>query len=126
MTEKTVELKSAIDERLEAALATANYRITLSNQKQNARLKLQNDLTYATGGGIFKISPELISFVSTLVNMEKESMILLDSNENPIEVENLEEFLDEITSKYYESVNDFLTEFKSIQKSRNVKSLVGE
>jgi hypothetical protein len=59
------DLKAALDERLAEALKSANYRITLATQKENAKLKYQNDLIYSTNGGLFVASPELISFVTS-------------------------------------------------------------
>lgn len=119
------DIKAAIDERLEAALASSNYRITLNNQKQNARLKLERDLTYATNGGIFVVSPELISFTRTLISIGKTGAIMLDINKNPIEITDLEQFFEGLIERYYECMNEFITEFKSIQKARSAKALVG-
>lgn len=112
-------------ERLSQAIATANYRITLNNQKQNARLKLQKDLTYAINGGIFFITPELISFVSSLLSHGRTETILLDNNNNPVEISDLDTFKEIIMDKYYECMNSFLVEFKQINKSRT-PALVGE
>jgi len=112
-------------ERLSQAIATANYRITLNNQKQNARLKLNKDLTYAINGGIFLITTALLSFTSTLVLQGKTEIIMLDNNNNPIEITDLIAFNETILDKYYEHMNEFLYEFKQINKSRT-PALVGE
>jgi hypothetical protein len=122
MNTKTTD---ANQERLSQAIATANYRITLNNQKQNARLKLKKDLTYATNGGIFLITPELLSFTSTMVLQGKTEIIMLDINSNPIEILDLVAFNETILDKYYEIMNEFLFEFKQINKSRT-PALVGE
>jgi len=119
------DLQVAIDKRLEEALVHANYRTTLNIQKQNARLKLQKNLTFSTNGGTFKVSPELISFVSALLSKGRKETIMLDVNENPIEIANLEEFLENISDTYYECMNEYLTEVKGINKSRTVKAIVG-
>lgn len=120
------ELKAAIDARLNDAVAAANYRITLNNQKQNARIKLQKDLTYAVNGGVFLISQELISFVQALIALNKEEAVLLDINKNPVEITDLKSFLSNVVSIYYERMNDYFIEYKAIQRSRNTKSLLGE
>ena len=122
MNTKTTD---ANQERLSQAIATANYRITLNNQKQNARLKLKKDLTYAIDGGIFFITTDLISFTTMLVLQGKTETILLDNNNNPIEITDLVAFNDSILDKYYEFMNEFLIEFKKINKSRT-PALVGE
>jgi len=123
---KEVIIDAAIDERLNAAIAASNYRITLNNQRQNARLALQKGLTYAVNGGVFNIDATLISLVQSLISMDKESAILLDVNQNPVEIENLQDFQESIVEIYYEKMNEFLAEFKSIQKSRTAKALIGE
>lgn len=120
------ELQAAIDERLQAALTNANYRVTLNTQKQNARLRYQKALTYALNGGIFMITPELISFVQALVSMGKKNAILLDYNQNPVEIADVVDFMEVIVDKYYQCSNDYLVEFRTIQKSRTTKALVGE
>jgi hypothetical protein len=119
------DLQSAIDARLADAIAMKNFRLTLVNQKANAKLKLQHDLTYSINGGIFKISTELVSFISALLAMEKDQAILIDIHGNPVEVLNLQEFMDSIVNQYYESTNAFLVEFNRIQKSRTPKALIG-
>jgi len=121
---RNIELGNAIDERLSAALERANYQLTLNNQKQHARQKLDADLIYATNGGIFKVGPELISFISTLISMEHEDGVILDMNKNPIDVPDLKNFLQDIVAHYYEAMNDFMLEFKKIQKARKTDQLV--
>lgn len=121
---KNPDLQVAIDKRLEEALVAANYRITLNIQKQNARLKLQKNLTFSTNGGTFRVSPELIAFTSSLIARGRNETIMLDVNENPIEITNLEEFLDNISDTYYECMNEYLTEVRGINKARNTKSVI--
>lgn len=125
MSDISPELKVAIDKRLEEALATANYQLTLNIQKQNIKLNLENKLIYATGGGLFKITPDLISFVSALNVAGREQTILLDVNSNPIEIKDLHEFLDTIIDIYYENMNEYLFEFRTFQKKRSTKALIG-
>ena len=120
------EIRAAIDQRLEDAIAQANFRITLNNQIQNARLKSEKGMTFSINGGLFNISPELISFTNTLISLGQTDAVMLDVNKNPIEITDLQEFLESIVERYYESMNEFLTEFKSIRTKRTTKSLLGE
>lgn len=124
MTSNT-DLKAALDERLEAALNVANYRMSLAIQKSNAKLKYSQSLIYSINGGIFEATPELISFVSTLCNRGKDSAVLLDTKNNPISIDNLTDFLDHLIDRYYEATNELLVEYRAIQKARNTKSLIG-
>lgn len=120
---RNIEL-GGFDERLAAAIERSKYQITLNNQKQNARLKMDVDLTYATAGGLFRIGPELISFVQTLIAREHEDAVLLDINKNPIFIKDLNEFQDTIIEHYYQTMNEFMAEFKRIQKARKPEALV--
>jgi hypothetical protein len=125
MSDINPELQVAIDKRLEEALVAGNYQITLNLQKQNIKLSLESKLIYAVNGGLFRVTPELISFVSALNMADREQTVLLDSNSNPIEIVNLHEFLDTIVDIYHEHMNEYLFEFKSFQKKRNPKALLG-
>lgn len=120
------EMQAVIDDRLNEAVAAANYRLTLTTQKNNAKLKLQKDLIFAKNGGMFNVSQELISFVQALITFGKSDAVLLDINKNPIEITDLQDFLETIIDQYYECTNDYLHEFKSLQKARTAKALVGE
>ncbi len=117
-------LNVEIDERLTNALSASNYRISLSNQRKNSKLKLQRSLTFSKNGGTFYISQELMSFINCLMMNGKETTILLDINDNPIEIKNVEEFFSEIYDRYYQTMNDYLIQYKEMQKARNVKKLI--
>ena len=123
MSEEII-LDGAINERLSKALEASNYRITYNNLRKNARLKLNRFLSYPKNGGMFLITPDLISFIHTLLFHQKTSTILLDTNENPIEITDLEEFFEEIYDRYYRGMNDYLMTYKEFQKSRNVSKLI--
>lgn len=118
------DLGAAIDERLSAAIERANYQITLNNQKQNARLKLDVDLTYATGGGLFKINPELINFVTTLQSMGHDDAVILDVNKNPTHIQDLAGFKEIIVEQYFQALNEYTTEINRIKKARKPEALV--
>jgi len=113
-----------LDERLEKALEAAKYRVTLFNQKENCKLKFKQALTFSKNGGVFYIDQTLISFVFSLVQRGQEQSILIDVNGNPILIEKLEDFLDEINDRYYQATNSFLIDFKKIQSSRKTAPMM--
>jgi hypothetical protein len=117
-------VQKAEDERLQKALDFSKYRVTLYNQKENAKLKLKQALIYAKNGGTFEVSQTLISFVLTLIAFNQEQAILIDTNGNPIEIGNLPEFLEAIVDKYSEATNDYLIEYKKIQTSRKIAPMM--
>ena len=107
-----------MSERLTKALEFANYRLTLNNQIQALRAKIQTKLIHSINGGTFTITRELITFVESLIRQEyNDGVVLIDNFQNPI-------FLEDITSKYFEVTNDYHTEFVKLRKARKVHKLL--
>ena len=109
--------------KLTKALEFANYRRTLNVQHNNLKAKVQTLLSYSINGGTFQIDQVLISFVKTLLDQEHTEAVLLDIYNNPIKVE-LAEFLEEITSRYFEATNEYHAEYEKLKKSRKVHKLI--
>lgn len=113
-----------MEERLKQALAFANYRQTLNNQLQKLRIKSEGNLLYAEAGGKFTIDQELICFLDYLVRHNYKETVLLDDNKSPILINDVPEFLNKITTRYFEVTNDYLKETKEIKKARDPKSIL--
>jgi len=113
-----------MDEKLKKALEFSNYRQTLNNQLRQLKVRTQTQLIFAKNGGSFTISRELICFFNYIVSKKLKEITVLDDNEIPIQIENPEEFLDEITIRYFEVTNDYFTDYQQIKKSRSVKLIV--
>ena len=109
--------------KLTKALEFANYRTTLNIQHNNLKAKVQTLLNYSINGGTFEISQTLISFVKVLIAQEQDKAVLLDIYNNPIEVE-LQTFLEEIISRYFEATNEYHAEYQKLRKSRKVHKLI--
>lgn len=114
-----------MDERLKKALSFSNYQNTLSNQRRVLKEKLNSSLIYGFNGGIFKVDQQLINFVGYLISIDRKNNIpILDSNQNPIMIEDLENFLNQITDIYFSVVLEYYTDYEKIKKSRSVEQLV--
>jgi hypothetical protein len=113
-----------MEERLQKALEFANYRQTLNNQLHKAKIKAEGALIYAKNGGQFKIDKSLICFLDFLIRSGHKDANLLDDNNNPVKINDLEDFLKDITGRYFEVTNDYLREYQTIRQSRNVKSIL--
>lgn len=114
-----------MDTRLEKALEFAQYSTTIQKQRLNLKLRLENMLTYSTGGGTFKITEQLISFVDLLNDRGIDDTVLVDSRGIPVRISNLPIFFDTILSLYIEATNEYLVEFEALKKARTVKAAVG-
>lgn len=115
-----------MDDRLEKALEFANYRVGLFNQKENIKLKMETMLSYGINGGIFKATPELISFITLISSHGKDTVVLIDINGNPIEITDLDLFKNELLSRYFEATNYYHVEYTKLRKARSVKDQYSE
>ena len=113
-----------MDERLEKALEFANYRQTLNSQLQKIKVRAENSLIIAKNGGTFSVDQALICFLDYLIRTGSEDAVLLDSNNIPVQIENISEFLEEVTARYFEVTNDYLREYQIIRRARSVKSIL--
>jgi hypothetical protein len=113
-----------MDDRLQKALSFSNYQFTLTNQRKILREKLDSSLLYGYNGGIFKVDESLISFVNFLSDQGRSNIPILDSNKNPILIENLKTFLDEILNVYFSAVLDYYNEYEKIKKNRTTEKLI--
>jgi hypothetical protein len=115
-----------MDERLKKALDYSNYMITLTNQKRVLLEQYQNDLIYYFNSGEFSVTPQLVSFCQSLLQLKQTETILVDDAGIPIEIENLEDFTKNITNVYFTASNRYLTEYTKLKKNRTVEGIVLE
>lgn len=114
-----------MDEQLKQALDFANYRQTFSIQKRTLKEKIEAKLTYGYNGGIFKIDRILIVFVQMLIDQGRtQGVPLLDANDNPIMIEDLSMFKDEIVDRYFTATLEYYEQHESLKKSRSVEKLL--
>lgn len=114
-----------MDQQLKAALDFSNFRQAFSIQQKILKEKIQAKLTFGYNSGIFKIDRELISFVQMLIDKgRKNAVVLLDVNDNPIIVDDLEKFQEEIMDRYFTSTNEYFEDFQKLKKSRSVEKLL--
>jgi len=116
-----------MDQQLKDALDFANYQQTFSIQKKVLKERIAAKLTYGFNGGLFRIDRTLLTFVDMLCAKDRISgVVLLDANENPVLVDDLEEFRDEIFRRYFEVTNEYFEQNQKIKKSRSVEKLISQ
>ena len=102
------ELKNLADSKFEHAL----YR-------KNLQEKIEAQLVVTHNGGLFKATPELISFVSCWLSPD---IYLVDEHKNPIKCDRVI-LLQDLTHAYQFAMNAWHKEFeesKKIRKGSNV------
>lgn len=114
-----------MDSRLEKALSFSNYNKTLNLKRTTLKEKSDAKLTLAYNGGIFKSERSLIVFVQMLIDQGRaDNIVLLDINDNPILVENLDDFKNLLLDRYFEVTLEYYQEYQKIKRSRSVETLV--
>lgn len=113
-----------MDERLEKALEFSNYALTINNQKRNIRNRVAQLQIVHHAGGVFIADHETISFVKTLIDMEHNKFIIIDSKNNPITIKSLKELLEKLVDAYISATTEFDIENEKIKKSRNIKKIM--
>ena len=128
MSDTTEEIKTESSEedlqRLEKALDFSNTMKTFNLNKNNLKVKTQNLLSYSTAGGSFIVDQSLISFMNFVVSSGKTEISLLDKNDIPIHIDDTEKFLDEVSSLYFEVVNDYYNEYQQLRSSRKIEKVL--
>ena len=113
-----------MDERLSKALDISNYMITLNNQKRLLKEQYAENLIYYYNGGQFSVTQQLISFCQSLVQKEQDETILIDDNNIPIQVNDLEDFTNSVISQYFEASNKYFTEYNKLKTNRSVERIM--
>jgi hypothetical protein len=114
-----------VDERLKKALDISNYMVTLNNQKRLLTEKFYEDLIYFDSGSQFIVTQNLITFVKLLIDSGyTEDVVLIDDNDIPVKINNLENFYQNILDVYFKSANSYINEYEKIRKSRTVEKLI--
>ena len=109
--------------KLTKALEFANYRVTLNNQQKVSKERCEMLLTYSSNGGTFTIDRTLLVFCKMMLNEDETQAVLLDVYENPIMVD-LQEFYNEISSRYFEAVNEYYIEYEKLKSARKVHKVL--
>jgi len=126
MADNTTEVsqEQEAQQRLEKALNFSNTMKTFNLNKNNLKVKTQNLLSFSTAGGSFSVDQSLISFMNVVVSSGKTEITLLDKNEIPIHIEDTSKFLDEVSSLYFEVVNDYYHDYQKLRSSRKIEKVL--
>lgn len=112
-----------MDERLQKALEFSNYSSTIANQKQQIKNRVKQILTVHYNSGVFTADQQTISFIKTMIDLGYNKLVVQDNNENPININNMNDFLETLTSSYSSAMTEYENEYAKIKKIRNLKKL---
>lgn len=92
----------------------ARSRFDHAAAKRVLKEKYEAKMLFAHAGGMFKSTPEMITFLSLYNN---EEIVLLDLYDTPTKVK-ANDLRDEMQKRWYEQMNAWLVEFEEQSKQR--------
>jgi len=107
-------------DKIVEALSFKNTMKTFNLNKNNMKAKVDNLLSYHMNGGTFKIDQSLIGFVNYLVQNDKTESVILDKNDLPIYIKDTKKFLQDITDRYFYTMNEYYVEYEQLRSSRKI------
>lgn len=115
-----------MDNRLTDALAFANYRLTLQTHRKNIDARVEAMLLLNYNNSIFKVTQELIGYVSSQVNINPKSVLYIeDSIGNTSAIEKSKDFLKNLLETYNKALELKYNEQQKLKKARATKTVVG-
>jgi hypothetical protein len=98
----------------ENLIAHARARFEHAAARRTLKEKYQAKLTFGWNGGMFKTTPEMITFLSLYGD---ERIVILDLYETPVEV-NAKELCELMKPRLQEQMNAWLIEHTELNKNR--------
>jgi len=92
----------------------ARSRFDHAAAKRVLKEKYETRMLFAHAGGMFKSTPETITFLSLYNN---EDIVLVDLYHNPVKV-NAADLKDQMQKRWREQMNAWLVEWAELQKQR--------
>ena len=83
-------------------ISDRSYRIAIN--KKNALEKARSSMLLAYSGHLFQVDAQMINLVQVLKS-KQQKFVVLDSNDNPMMVQDADDFLDKLIEKQQEALN---------------------
>lgn len=111
----TMKDKPKDDDVIRFLIETADRRGALENQRALAFARFQEHCRYAENGGIFELSPRFFVEVSDTIRQmadHETDIIILDSRNVPIQINQPGLFLDDCREKYQSAIRLYWAEYR--------------
>ena len=113
-----------MDERLAKALEFSNFLETQNNQKRIFLAQYKENIIHYTCGHKFTVTQELINFCHTLSCMYPINAIVLDDNNIPFTITDINEFTKELIGVYVFASRKYAADYETIKQNRSVQGLI--
>ena len=107
-----------MESKISKILDHADKLSVIENQKEILLRQFEEDSIFYFNGQQITVTPTLIATVKSYVDLERQTITILDDFKNPIGVGNPEEFLMKISNRYQIAIGRYETEYKKLIKQR--------
>ena len=113
-----------MDKRLEQALDFSNFRMILTTRQDNLKTLMNNKLMLSYGGGLFKVTKDLLGFVGLILLNQEQEVIIVDENDIPIKIENLREFAKTAIATYEKALEQYYKSYQKLSEAREIRKVI--
>lgn len=112
-----------MDPRLKTVLEDVNHIDSINNQKRFLKEKFYEDIVIFHNGGKFTVTGSFVAFAKEAAS--NNIRYIVDDNDIPVDVENVQEFYNKIVDAYAEATENYFKKYNDlIEKSRNIEELL--
>ena len=107
---------------VEQTLEQASLLALMNDRRRKAATVYKERLVVGYAGGMFRADPATIATAKLLVEVAS-PLIMIDINENPIMIDNGEDFLRELLGVHIEALGDYHRKIEEINAQRSKEGL---
>lgn len=104
-------------------VAEAKFNASFAAQRSMLKTEFKQQTLVAANGGLFQLTPELLLFVDKR-STNKTELVVLDRQELPIRLENVQDLLVQWNAVYDQALNDYYSKLHQLRKARSIAQLV--
>ena len=96
----------------------ANTKFDLKAAKVNLLERMDNQLTFAYDGGLFKASNDLLAVLHSYQTAGWQEIVVLDVYQNPIKIKNVDLFTTMVRECIQAQLNEYMRDYNELKKVR--------
>lgn len=112
-------------EKLSDIIKSVELSKLIQQQKDKIKIEFSETLLFSFNQGVFKADQQTILFAKLLSECNVDG-VLIDSNDIPIQVADLKQFIKVALETYSKAVNKYLDNFNQLQKLRIKETILDE
>ncbi len=114
-------------EELDRLIQTADRRALYTNQVAHVKERFRALNVLAWEGHIFELTPHFVTYVLLQFMSNQQdgaSVVLLDKNEEPVLIEDMGEFVDQMQERHSEALNDYHDAYTKLRLAKDNQELI--